>query len=105
MAETLVALRHAKKEFEDNNDTLSEHYHDNCRILARTEEMIGEEWDGVTVLEDNRKPALVMPDHVFEATKRGDIKSVLKWINADPTEDRANAKARAELMAMGMPLL
>ncbi|EJK57065.1 hypothetical protein THAOC_22932 [Thalassiosira oceanica] len=33
----------------------------------------------------------VMPGYLHEATFKGDIKSVLRWINLDRTEDRVNA--------------
>ena len=44
-----------------------------------------------------------MPGYVFYAARNGDIKSVLRWINANRTEDRANAISSAEML--GLPLL
>ena len=45
-----------------------------------------------------------MPDYVFLAIKNGDIKLVLKWINANRTEDRVNAVTSAEYR-MGLSAL
>ncbi|EJK71973.1 hypothetical protein THAOC_06539, partial [Thalassiosira oceanica] len=72
-----------------------------CRALAQVEEDIGADWDGVTVLEDIRcKQSVVIPDYIYNAIKKGDIKSVLRWINANRTEDRANAKSSPEKMSL-----
>ena len=99
----MLVFRAEKQKLEDDNDTSSEHYHHVCSGLKGAEESIGSDWDGVTVLEDSHsEPTIVMPDYVFEAIKKGDIKSVLKWINANQTEDRANATSSAALCA---PLL
>jgi len=38
-----------------------------------------------------------MLDYILQAIKGGDIKTVLKWINANRTEDRANAEASSEM--------
>ncbi|EJK57121.1 hypothetical protein THAOC_22872 [Thalassiosira oceanica] len=43
--------------------------------------------------------ARLMPDYVMLAIKKGDNKSVLRWINADRTEDRASAIS-AEMMGL-----
>ena len=99
MVETMLAFRAQKKKMEDNNETSSEHYHTTCRALEETEEEVGADWDGVTVLEDNRKPAVVMPDYIFKAIQRDDIKSVLKWTNANWREDRVNAISSTEMMS------
>ena len=45
-----------------------------------------------------------MPDYVFKAIGKGDIKTVLKWINVNRTEDRANATASFE-NGIGIPAL
>ncbi|EJK73325.1 hypothetical protein THAOC_05056, partial [Thalassiosira oceanica] len=108
MVATLLACRAAKLELEDDNETSSEHYNRVCRLLKRAEQAVGADWDGVTVLEDNRKPPVVMPDYIERAIERGAIKSVLKWINADRKEDRVNATSSPEkssvpaLMIAGM---
>ncbi|EJK63194.1 hypothetical protein THAOC_16165 [Thalassiosira oceanica] len=85
---------------ENNNETSSEQYHRSCRLLRRAEQMVGADWDGVTVLEDDRQRAVVMPDYIHKASQRGDIKSVLKWINANRTEDRVNATTSVDKMRM-----
>ena len=84
MVATLLSCRARKQWLEDNNDTSSENYHCACRTVKQAEERVGKDWDGVTVLQDNTdKPAVVMPDYVFlDIFREGDIKSVLRWINA-----------------------
>ncbi|EJK66949.1 hypothetical protein THAOC_12077 [Thalassiosira oceanica] len=89
-----------KQQLEFNNDTSSESYRSACRALAQIEEDIGADWDGVTVLENDRMPSVVMPDYIYHAAVRGDTKSVLKWINANRTEDRVNAVSSVEKMRM-----
>ncbi|EJK56228.1 hypothetical protein THAOC_23928, partial [Thalassiosira oceanica] len=92
MVATLHAYRAEKQLLEDNNDTSSERYRDACLLLKDAEELIGSDWDGVTVLEDNNdKPPVVMPDYITKAIREGDIKAFLRWINANRKEDRANA--------------
>ncbi|EJK50530.1 hypothetical protein THAOC_30467 [Thalassiosira oceanica] len=92
MVATLHAYRVQKQLLEDNNNTSSERYQDTCHLLKEAEERVGSDWDGVTVLQDNNdKPPVVMPHYIFKAIQKGDTKSVLKWINANPREDRANA--------------
>ena len=62
------------------------------RLLKTKEEMVGRDWDGVTVLQDDKdEPAEVMPDYILGSICKGDIKSVLRWINANRKEDRVNA--------------
>ena len=97
MVATLFSWREDKQRLEDNKDTSSENYHVTCQLLKRAEERVGEDWDGVTVLEDNTaKTALTMPDYIIKASRKGVIKTVLKWINANRTEDRVNAVTGAE---------
>ncbi|EJK45746.1 hypothetical protein THAOC_35623 [Thalassiosira oceanica] len=92
MMSWLLSCRATKQRLEDENDTSSEDYHRVCRILRGAEKEVGADWDGVTVLEDNNdKPPVVMPDYIAKAIQEGDIKSVLKWINANRREDRVNA--------------
>ena len=101
MVQAMLSYRATKQRLEDKNDTSSEDeivYQSACSLLKGIEESIGEDWDGVTVLEDNRKPAVTMPGFIVEAIVKGNIKSVLKWINANRTEDRANATTGAEMM-------
>ncbi|EJK54645.1 hypothetical protein THAOC_25709 [Thalassiosira oceanica] len=100
MVSTLLTCRAAKLKLEDYGETSSEQYHDVCRDLAQVEELVGADWDGVTVLEDDRQPAVVMPDYIHNAALRGAIKSVLKWISANHTEDRVNAISGPERMCM-----
>ena len=101
MVSTLHTYRTLKQELEDNDDTSSERYLDTCQAIEQAEEEVGADWDGVTVLEGNsNKLEAVMPDYIFNALVRGDIKSVLKWINANPTEDRLNATTGAERMRL-----
>ena len=58
----------------------------------------------MTVLQDNTdKVAVVMPDYVVKALIKGEIKSVLRWINANRAEDRVNATTSVE--RMGIPAL
>jgi len=100
MVTTMLTYRAEKQRIEDNNDTSSEHYHNTCLGLEEAKERIGADWDGVTVLEDKiDKQTVMMPDYIIKAIGKGDIKTVLKWINANPTEDRVNAISNAETMA------
>ena len=101
MVTTMLTWRARKKQYEDKNHTTSVGYHNTCQLLKEAEERIGEDWDGVTVLQDNTdEPAVVMPNYVSKAIARGEIKSVLKWINANRTEDRVNAISNAEWGSM-----
>ena len=102
MVETLRACRAKKQRLEDNNDTSSDQYRFACNTEAKLELRVGADWDGVTVLKDNRKPPAVMPAHIMKAIVDGDTKIVLRWINADRSEDRANANAEG---TMGMSAL
>ena len=102
MVETLRTLRGEKQWLEDNNETSSEHYHQACQLLKEAEENIGADWDGVTVLQDNNDElAVVIPDYIEKAIVEGNIKTVLRWIDADRTEDRVNASA----IILGVPAL
>ncbi|EJK53129.1 hypothetical protein THAOC_27492, partial [Thalassiosira oceanica] len=104
MVTSLHTYRARKKIFEDKGDMTSEHYHNICALLRGAEEKVGADWDGVTVLEDNNGNSTVeMPDYIAVAVGRGDIKSVLRWINANQAEDRANATSSAKWMST--PLL
>ena len=104
MVESLLACRARKQELEDSHDTSSEHYHDTCISLAIYEERVGVDWDGVTVLRDkNDEPVVELPEYIFKAIGRGDIKSVLRWIDADRSEDRVNAVTGSE--SYGTPVL
>ena len=97
MVAALLSVRAKKKALEDNNLTSSEDYRATCVALGVAEEEVGADWDGVTVLQDN-SGKVVMPRYIVGAVKKGEIKLVLKWINANRTEDRANATSGAELM-------
>ena len=104
MVTTMLALRAEKQEFEDKNDTSSEDYHRTCGLLDHAKALVGADWDGVTVLHNsNDEPVVAMPDYIDNAIRKGDIKSVLKWINANRTEDRVNAKKSS--VNMNMPAL
>ena len=104
MVTTLLSLRAQKQEMEDSNNTTSERYQNICRCLAEAEERVGEDWDGVTVLQNTSgKPPFVMSNHIIEAIKVDQIKIVLRWINANRTEDRVNAVTDAG--RMGIPAL
>jgi len=106
MVNTLLFYRARKQQLEDENDTSSQHYRDTCHLLARSEKEVGADWDGVTVLQDNNgKPPVVMPDYIYMAIRKGDIRSVLRWINANRTEDRANAISSAVELCGDSPLL
>ena len=101
MVSVLLEYRAAKQKHEDNNDTSSQDYHITCRLLKEAEDNIGADWDGVTVLEDNNdKPSVFMPVYVRKAIKNGDIKTVLKWIDANRTEDRVNAVTSIDAMGV-----
>ena len=102
MVTTLLSFRAKVQELEDINDTSSENYRLTCQGLEEAEKEVGADWDGVTVLQGNNE-AVTMPDYIFKAVTNGDIKAVLKWINANRTEDRANAKTGPEMM--GLPML
>ena len=105
MVANLLALRARKQRLVDSYDIFSEDYHTLCGALGQAEERIGADWDGVTVLEDNNNKQArtpTMPDYVFEAAGRGDIKSVLRWINANRTEDRVNAITSVETLGMSV---
>ena len=97
----MLTYRRHKQELEDDNDTSSEEYHHVCRIVEQAEKLVGADWDGVTVLEYiHEEPPVLMPEYLVMAIKNGDIKSVLKWINANRTEDRVNAVTSAETLGM-----
>ncbi|EJK67390.1 hypothetical protein THAOC_11586 [Thalassiosira oceanica] len=65
MVSSLLSHRVTKKRLEDNNCTSSVDYRQVCRAIARAEEDVGEDWDGVTVLQDNNdKQPLRMPDYI-----------------------------------------
>ena len=100
MVTTLLGYRAAKQKMENDNDTSSERYHITCRVLADYEEKVGADWDGVTVLQDTsvKPPPLVLSDYIIKAIAKGDIKYLLRWINANRTEDRVNAETPAERM-------
>ena len=49
---------------------------------------------------NNDKPAVTMPDYIARAIGKGDIKGVLKWINANRSSDRANAVSSAEALSV-----
>ena len=100
MVSTLLTYRARKQTLEDEKNTSSEYYHFICRRLKQSEERVGADWDGMTVLEDNEKPAVTMPDYIAVALTKGGPKPVLKWINANRTEDRANAISNAETMSI-----
>ncbi|EJK47920.1 hypothetical protein THAOC_33326 [Thalassiosira oceanica] len=101
MVSSLLSCRVHKQQIEFNNDKSSENYHGICQLLKQVEEEVGADWDGVTVLEDDRKPVVVMPDYIYNAAAlQGGIKSVLKWISANQTEDRANAITSVERFSM-----
>ena len=105
MVASLLTFRAEKQRLEDNNDTSSEFYRRACRTVKSAEEIVGADWDGVTVLQDNNeKQAVAMPDYITKALVKGDIKSVLKWINANRSEDRVNAETSAE-MVLRVPIL
>jgi len=99
MAAMLQTYRAVKKMFEDSNEaSSSKQYHYICRRLAEAEKHVGPDWDKATVLEDNREPAVAMPGYINKAVAQGEIKIVLHWINADRTENRANAISSAGMM-------
>ncbi|EJK54616.1 hypothetical protein THAOC_25738 [Thalassiosira oceanica] len=101
MVTSLHSYRAQKQKLEDHNETSSERYHRVCYLLENAEAEVGADWDGVTVLEDkNDKQTVEMPDYIARAVGTGDIKSVLRWINANRAEDRANAKTSADMMEM-----
>ena len=100
MVTALLAWRTSKQRLEDRNETSSEGYHYACKALAKAENEVGADWDGVTVLQDsNDQPPVVMPDYIETAFLNRDIKKVLRWINADRNEDRVNAFSSAKLMS------
>ena len=92
--------RTEKQRLEDDHDTSSEDYHAACRLLEDAETEVGPDWDGVTVLEDNGKPPVTLPKYICDSIKKGDIRSVLRWINDDRSEDRANAVNSPERMGV-----
>ncbi|EJK45275.1 hypothetical protein THAOC_36115 [Thalassiosira oceanica] len=104
MVTTLLSYRARKQKLEDVNETSSEHYHRVCYLLEDAEQKVGADWDGVTILEVNNDLSTVeMPDYIRLAMIKGDIRSVLRWINANQAEDRANAVTDKE--TMGAPAL
>jgi len=104
MVATLLSLRATKRRLENDNETSLELYRDTCRHVEIAEEKVGKDWDGETVLQDrNDKQAVVMPDYVPMAVRKGDINTVLRWINVNRAEDRVNAIASAEIF--GLPSL
>ncbi|EJK61325.1 hypothetical protein THAOC_18211 [Thalassiosira oceanica] len=104
LVSTLLSCRANKKRLEDNNETSSEDYDRVCLALEMTEKRIGADWDGVTVLEKKQsRLAATLPNYLVTAMGKGDIRSVLKWIDANRAEDRVNAVSSAEMA--GMPLM
>ena len=102
MVATVLAYRALKQELADRNKTSTENYHKICQMVEMAEEKIGADWDGVTVLQDNNdKTPVEMPGYVFKAIGR-DIALVLRWINANRTEDRVNAITSSETMGMSV---
>ena len=93
MVQTMKHWRGLKQKMDRNNNTSSEVYADLCTLLGQSEEHVGADWDGVTVLEhkNDEETPMVMPDYIFKAIRKRDIRSVLGWINANRSEDRANA--------------
>ena len=102
MVEAMQGYRAVKKKLEDYNQTSSEGYRAVCLALTRSQEKVGADWDGVTILQDNNE-AVTMPGFIWKAIQKPFIKTVLKWINANRTEDRVNAISRPEMM--GAPAL
>ena len=101
MVTALFAWRAAKQKLEDNKETSSEHYQRVCRHLREAEEVVCKDWDGVTILQDNNdKPPVVIPHYLEMAIMMGDIKTIVRWINADRSEDRANAMSSAVMLGM-----
>ncbi|EJK77780.1 hypothetical protein THAOC_00366 [Thalassiosira oceanica] len=101
MVALLLTLQKDKLKLEVSNNTSSERYHRTCGLLKEAEERVGADWDGVTILEDNDdKPPVVMPYYIARAIREGDAKSVLKWINANRREDRANATSGVDTASM-----
>ena len=102
MVATMLAYRDRRQSLENKNDTSSEDYHHVCTLLGQSEELVGADWDGVTVLEhsNDEETPVVMPRYIAREIVMGDIKSVLKWINANRTEDRVNAVTSAETLGM-----
>ncbi|EJK51976.1 hypothetical protein THAOC_28798 [Thalassiosira oceanica] len=106
MVTMLLACRARKQELEDDNETSSEVYRSVCRLLAQAEKDVGADWNGVTVLDNNNdKQTVFMPDYITMAISKGDIKSVLRWIDANRAEDRSNATSGAENMGMSAFML
>ena len=95
MVAALLHYRAIKQRMENHNDASLEEYHCLCRLLEDAETEVGPDWDGVTILEDNRKPPVAMPDYIVRALSKGDIRSVLRWINDNRSEDRANSVSSA----------
>ncbi|EJK70266.1 hypothetical protein THAOC_08388 [Thalassiosira oceanica] len=64
-------------------------------LLERAEAEVGADWDGMTFLEDNNDKhtgrTLLMPEYVHKAFRGGDVKTALRWITANQTEDRVNS--------------
>ena len=103
MVKTVRLLRAQKQRLEDEKNTSSEAYHFTCGLLKKAEERIGKDWDGVTVLQEiNDKHSVVLPGYIWQAFGKGDIKSVLKWISSNRSEDRANAETSVETASMPM---
>ena len=102
MVSMLLLHRANKQELEDRNNTSSNEYHSICQLLMEAEEIVGVDWDGVTVLEDSKEnlALLTMPDYIYGAIFKGDIKSALKWINANRSEDRVNAVFKLKLLVV-----
>ena len=102
MVSSLIACRAAKQSHEERNNLSSERYRNVCKELALAEERVGEDWDGVTILQDNKnvERPLELPDYIGKTIGHGDINTVIRWINANRSEDRANAVTSADTMCM-----
>mmetsp|Transcript_20210 Transcript_20210/g.47493 ORF Transcript_20210/g.47493 Transcript_20210/m.47493 type:complete len:410 (+) Transcript_20210:364-1593(+) len=103
MVSQLASYRARKQKLEEEMDTSSDRYRHISILLQTLENEIGQDWDGVTVLEDGSEPSVIMPDYIFKAAMLGNIKTILKWIYADQTEDRVNAISSVE--TLGSPIL
>ena len=103
MVSVLHSTRQMIQKYEQAGEQNTPDYLQLVRDLKNIETQIGEDWDGVTVLEEESTvKEVVMPGYIVH---KQDINSFMRWFNAANPErlDRANAKLPTQFRSI--PLL
>eukprot|EP00574_Skeletonema_japonicum_P011383 CAMPEP_0201713874 /NCGR_PEP_ID=MMETSP0593-20130828/558_1 /ASSEMBLY_ACC=CAM_ASM_000672 /TAXON_ID=267983 /ORGANISM="Skeletonema japonicum, Strain CCMP2506" /LENGTH=416 /DNA_ID=CAMNT_0048203079 /DNA_START=20 /DNA_END=1270 /DNA_ORIENTATION=+ len=98
----LKATRLMMQKYERDGEQNTPDYLQLCGDLKKIETQIGEDWDGVTVLEEESpEQEVAMPGYIVH---KRDLKTFMRWFNAaNPAGlDRANAKLPAEMRSMSL---